>query len=301
MKLRRRKPGGKPVSSDTRERFNDLVTGFISDSQEAREEEGNRKSFMHFPRLTRRRFALLLPLLIFTSLVIEQGLYESFGPGSCHAGGGLAELPHRVGLIDTLANSNPDKEFIQSVQSVSEGSGRTFRYFTSDTLSLDSFVNLPLGGYSILILRTHAGYSNVTTSHLEVAIATSEPYDNYRHVSDQLWDQVAEVKIDGSFYFGLTPLFVSQRLCGTFPRTVILAMGCYTMDSNDLGRAFVSKGASAFVGWKGIVHEGETDIAFSRLIPLLLADTSVDVAVHQVMQSMGHYPSQPVLSYYSGQ
>src|SRR2546425_1964917 len=112
MKLRRRKPGGKPVSSDTRERFNDLVTGFISDSQEAREEEGNRKSFMHFPRLTRRRFALLLPLLIFASLVIEQEMYEAFGPPSCHSGGGLADLPPRFVLTDTLALVNPDTDRI---------------------------------------------------------------------------------------------------------------------------------------------------------------------------------------------
>src|SRR5438445_13455635 len=112
MRLRRRKTRGKPVSSDTRERFNDLVTDFVSDSQEAREEKGNRKWYRHFPRLTRRRFALLLPLLIFTSLVIEQGLYESFGPGSCHAGGGLSVLRHRVGLVGTLLNSITDRAVI---------------------------------------------------------------------------------------------------------------------------------------------------------------------------------------------
>lgn len=115
------------------------------------------------------------------------------------------------------------------------------------TISLDKFVNLPGQGYSTLILRTHAGVSNNSTDRLQVAIATSEPYNNYRHVPDQLWDQMTEVKVNGSFYFGLTPLFVSQRVCGSLPGTLILAMGCYTMDSNSLAKAFVEKGATGSI------------------------------------------------------
>src|SRR5262249_11102235 len=142
--------------------------------------------------------------------------------------------------------------------------------YTPSSLSLNTFVHLPLQGYSILIFRTHIGYTNSSSTSFHVAITTSEPYDNYRYVTDQAADQLTNVNENGSFYFGLTPNFVSQRMCGPFPQTTIMAMGCYALNSTDISTAFLNKGATDFIGWKGVVRVDQTDQAFEQLIPQLL-------------------------------
>jgi hypothetical protein len=239
-----------------------------------------------------------LPLFLLISAVAAQNLYEYYGPGSCHS---LIGRPSagaaKVGLVDTLAYEYPDSGFVQSIGSAARDAGQGFDYYTPSTLSLDTFVHLPSDGYSVLILRTHIGYSNATTTALQVAITTSEPYDNYRWVNDQVNDRLANVDVNGSFYFGLTPLFITQRMCGRFPGTLVLAMGCYAMNSTSIGDAFIQKGASAFVGWKGVVRVDQTDFAFEKLVPLLLGGHHVDEAVRGVMGNGPPGYGDPVLSY----
>jgi hypothetical protein len=203
----------------------------------------------------------------------------------------------KVGLVDTLAFEYPDQGFVQQIESSSRSAGLGFDYYTPNTISLDTFVHLPVDGYSILILRTHIGYSNTSTTALQVAITTSEPYDNYRWVVDQARDRLTDVNVNGSYYFGLTPLFVSERMCGHFPGTLVLAMGCYGMNSTEVGSAFLQKGAGGFIGWKGVVRVSETDMVFEKLVPLLLRGTGMAQAVGEVMSAREIRLGSPILSY----
>jgi len=107
------------------------------------------------------------------------------------------------------------------------------------------------------------------------------------------------VNINGSYYFGLTPLFVSERMCGRFPGTLVLAMGCYLMNSTDVAGAFLQKGASAVIGWKGAVSLSQTDATFEKLVPLLMSGVSVPDALQQSGGTAPLIRGDPVLSYLS--
>lgn len=286
---------GSPEEQDD---VDELTARFIAE-EKASKLGPRKRRWLRLPRLTRRKLVILLPILLLASVVAGQELYNYYGPGTCHSLTGARSVPAatKVGLIDTLAYEYPDRGFVQQIESSSKAAGLGFDYYTPNTISLDTFVHLPVDGYSILILRTHIGYSNTTTTALQVAITTSEPYDNYRWVTDQTSERLTDVNVNGSYYFGLTPLFVSERMCGNFPGTLVLAMGCYGMNNTSVGDAFIQKGAGGFIGWKGVVRVSETDTAFEKLVPLLLQGTSVSQAVREVMSTREILLGSPILSY----
>ncbi len=281
---------------ETKSRFEILIDRWVSWAELARTRKVPRWQRL-VPRLTVRWLALLLPFMLVVSSFGVQEWNEFFGPGSCHFTIGASGAgQNKVGLVDPLALMYPNGGFVRNIESASKLAGYSFDYFSPGTLSLDTFANLPTGGYSILLLRTHGGAS---IDSPQVAMTTSEPYSSYVHVADQMNDRLAEVEVDGSFYFGLTHQFISQRMCGRFPNTVVLAMGCHTMDNDELAKAFVQRGAIAFVGWKGVVDAGLTDTVFSKLVSLLLTNHSIGEAVQEVTQSFGLSGGGPVLSFYS--
>lgn len=255
--------------------------------------------------VTRRRLLLLLPVILLVSAATGQILYNTYGPGTCNSLNPwqrtVTPPATKIGLVDTLAYSYPDTTFVQTMASAAHNASLGFDYYTPSSLSLDTFVHLPLDGYRMLIFRTHIGYTNSTATSFHVAITTSEPYDNYRYVTDQASDQLANINENGSFYFGLTPNFVTQRMCGTFPGTIVMAMGCYAMNATDISNSFLQKGANTFIGWKGVVRVDQTDIAFEQLIPQLLQGTSINQAVTNINNNLGPGPTivhgQPILAY----
>jgi hypothetical protein len=158
---------------------------------------------------------------------------------------------------------------------------------------VDFFKHLPQKGYSIILLRTD---SDAVTG----AVATSDRYNKYQYTGEQLSDSVSRIKVNGTFYeyFGLTSKFI-ENMCGRFSGTTILAMGCFTMSTTEMARAFVGKGAGAFVGWDKGVLAAYTDTVFTSLLGLILAGKPISYSVNNVMQTFGPDPSyQARLHYY---
>ncbi len=226
---------------------------------------------------------LLLATAVLLIIPGPTSISSLLGLTSCNASDASGQRPERrVALIDPLASESPDMNFVRRVTSLVGMLGYDLDYFPSSVATMDLFVNLPSKGYAMIILRSHIGwYGNIT--YTEVAVTTSERYSQYSRVLDQLSGAVVPVQINGTRYFGMRPSFVAHEMCGRFPGTLVLSMGCSSMTRNDLAEAFVERGARAFVGWNGPVSASYTDVVFAELVQLLVEGNPLTSVLRTVM------------------
>ena len=135
----------------------------------------------------------------------------------------------------------------------------------------------------MIILRNHG----IGISAGSIVITTSETYSQYQHVADQLTDRLVEVKVNHTITFGLTQHFIENEMCGQFPGTMVLFMGCGGLSRQWLADSFLEKGARAFVGWGGTVGLYYDDLAFGLLGTLLIQGHPVDWALQNVTETLG--------------
>ncbi len=206
-----------------------------------------------------------------------------------------ASSPRNVALFDTLASQYPDPQFVAGVNSSASAAGYHFDYIPPKTVTLDFMDDLPSMGYAIIMLRTHGDLALAGPS----VVTTAESYSSSRHVADQLSDRVYIVSVNGSQYFAFGSDFVAKDMCGRFPETVVLAMFCEGSQITSLAKAFVDKGARAYIGWDNVVTVAHTDDAFGSLVNLLLKGEPVSGAVHDAMAIVGPDPASGAkLTYY---
>src|SRR6266704_4571099 len=160
------------------------------------------------PRLHRRDsgktyrtfFRLLIPVAISTILVM--GGFIWFTADSSWSS------PHYTGqtkavLVDELSGTVPNPSFIRNVEGTLGSAGYKVDYYGPSDVTVGLFQSLPLGGYSLVIIRAHSG---------ESAIYTSESYSKTKYLYEQLTDQIVPVNLDGSEYFAITEKFVTESL-----------------------------------------------------------------------------------------
>jgi hypothetical protein len=197
-----------------------------------------------------------------------------------------------VALIDQLASQYPDPSFVETVRSETVNAGLRFDYVAPNGATVDYFTNLPRYDYSLIILRVHGTIVGAPM------LTTSQKYSQDEYVAQQLLDRVGAVNVNGTLYFGLAAPFVTYEMCGQFPGTMVLVMGCEGV-AVTFGNALVNRGARALIGWDKVVTVGRTDSAFEQLVQLLLQENTVGSSVQNVMSRIGPDPQfGSSLSYY---
>ena len=178
----------------------------------------------------------------------------------------MGQSSSRAALIDSLSVSDPDPLFVSNVTHTLSNAGITVDYYPPSQVTVGLFRNLPSEGYRMIIIRSHtATFFGVPTS---LAIVTSEPYTKSKYVYEQLVGQVAPAVVrPGNTYFAITPSFVRDAMQGNFWGTVVIQMGCSTLQGNHaIATAFMLKGASAFVGWDDSVGSSYTDLTTENFL-----------------------------------
>lgn len=257
-------------------------------SNHPRQSTQTRSVVGHGRNLRAGLFLLLLASLA-VSLSFQTGVFETNGCGNTMPS---VQPPGKVALIDSLSLDMPNPKFVKDIASLSSASGYQFDYYPPANLTFYTLSHLPRLGYSILIFRTHGALG-------EPVVATSLEYSSYSHVGAQLGGELGRVQVNRHQFFGILPGFVTKDMCGRFPGTVVLGMGCTSLGSDSLAKAFVDKGANGFVGWSGWVTQGHTDAVFAHLVKLLLSNNVVRLAVNNTMSTIGPDPTTgSVLTYY---
>lgn len=199
------------------------------------------------------------------------------------------QVPGRFSLnaviVDQLEEHFPDTAFKETVTNILTDAGFNTTYYESKAVNITFYKELAKKDYGIILLRSHSGlrYDNST-----VDLFTSEIYNNQSY--RQMWADgyLSEGKYlfeqnSNTTYFAVTSKFI-ENLEGTFPRSIIIAMGCWSLkpETDQMAQAFLDKGAEAYIGWTNIVLPRDTDQETVNLLQMLVnQDKPIAQAVSQ--------------------
>ena len=215
----------------------------------------------------------------------------------------IIDTTPKIAIVDQLSTQWPDQTFNQTIQGILNQTGLKVDYYPSEDVTVDFYRDLPKHNYKLIIFRVHStAESSVEGTPPFVAFFTSENFTNLRHVSEQMDMRLVYVKFQDieTFYFGITPLFVTGSMEGKFNDTVIIAMGCDGLRYDTMAEAFIQKGAKAFISWNGSVSIDHTDEATVSLLRHLITEhQTVEDAVMQTMNEVGPDPAdRSILLFY---
>lgn len=223
--------------------------------------------------------------------------------------------PHGVNtpkavIVDQLAITDPNPAFVTDATRELEAAGYDVEYVPPEAVTVDFYRTLPKQGYDLIILRSHsssvrvrrepvvAGGVVIANSVREavVGLFTTEPYSTQRYIYEQRQLQLSVSSYPerniGQSYFGLNPEFIAQATEGRFNNTVIILMGCGGLNSASMAKAFIGKGAGAFISWNSDVSAAHTDRAAEQLLERLIAQRlDPAAAVAQTMAEVGPDPA----------
>jgi len=190
------------------------------------------------------------------------------------------EFPFRAAIIDQVGENFPSSptsahEFNETVTNLLEHAGFNVSYHKSTSITVNFFRGLAKFNYGIIILRAHSALRETKTL---LDIFTSEEFkssNTYSYVTkgNYTWQP-------GKFYFAITPEFI-ENLEGVFPKSIVIAMGCWSLKSgyNEMADAFIKKGAKAYIGWTDAVSMSHTDNSTIRFLRYFLANKTISEAI----------------------
>jgi hypothetical protein len=248
----------------------------------------------HSPRKPRESgffplFRLLLVLAAAGTLAMV-----SFSCRGSPATSNLAGSP-RAAIIDQLYSLQPNADFTRLVTNSLEKAGYRVDCFKGDEITVDFYRRLPGYNYRLIIFRAHAGLLGGQGQALPwTCLFSNEPYSETAHINEQLSDRLAKARTDEGhpWVFGIGNRFVARSMEGQFNRTVIIMMGCSTLYVDDLARAFIEKGAAAYLGWDATIGLDYVDDATIDLVHGLLGyQLSIQDSSAQVLKDNGPDPT----------
>ena len=204
----------------------------------------------------------------------------------------------RAVIVDTVCLAHPNDESIKYVYNILKENKFEVEIFVGKNVTVKFMRSLALRNYSLVIFRVHSSYTHYSMSFLPnntVVIITGERYQINKYAAEQLLEYLVPSSVVPELgiafgYFAITPRFV-ENMPGKFDNTVIISMGCNTLYTPGMAKAFIDKGAKMYIGWDDYVSTEHMDKALKLLIKLLLKDKlSIKEAIKKVNEVIGLDP-----------
>jgi hypothetical protein len=208
------------------------------------------------------------------------------------------EFSFKAAIIDQVGEAYPSSpssahEFNETVTNLLENAGFNVSYHKSQSITVNFYKGLAKYNYGIIILRAHSALREGETL---VDFFTSEKFE------EGLYNDVTRGNYSwqpDKFYFAITPKFI-ENLEGYFPKSIIIAMGCWSLKPTceEMADAFIKKGARAYIGWTDSVGLQYSDNSTARFLQYFLIDNlTISGAISKCNQIQD--PMFPgILSYY---
>lgn len=238
-----------------------------------------------------RTIIFIIFILISLILLIYISPHQTHTPPNENATG------NKAAIIDHLSISQPNQIFVENATAILQEAGYNVYYFRGEEVTVDFYRNLPSQGFSFIVFRVHAtGECAAESVSLRwIVFFTGENYTTLKYVKWQMNGELVPVRFtygDSPQYFGITPLFVKQRMNGNFNETAIIMMGCDGLKYDSMAEAFEEKGAKVYISWTGPVMAEHTDTAtISLLKHLLLERVTVADAIAATREEVGPDPT----------
>jgi len=240
------------------------------------------------PRLVALALGLTLALLVLVAVLTPAK--DLLGLGS-----GGAPSAQRAVIVDQLSLTAPNPDFIRTATATLKKGGYEVDYYPGEVVTVGFYRSLPERGYDLIVLRTHstAVISRGEESVPTVSLFTNEVYNKEEYYDEQVAGRLgfASYFEGGPQVFGITAEFVRQSIHGSFDNALIVMMGCDGLKNDEAARAFLERGASAYVSWSEFVSAPHTDAATERLLELLTSDVPLKDAVAQTNAEIGPDPA----------
>ena len=208
---------------------------------------------------------------------------------------------------DSLAREYPNPALRDAIVSVLEEHGYNVTVLEGRMAGLEALENL--GKYSLIIIRAHGAYNGDPGSGrpLGTYIYTGLRYEEAaealgRRALDRLLrsgDVALGVVPPPGYrgdprelpkYIAVSPQFLERHNHRFKPGAIVVFSGCYGADDERLASVFLSRGAGAFIGWRGNVSWGVSDASLEELVRLLAAGRSPESAVSSLPASLREDP-----------
>jgi hypothetical protein len=193
-------------------------------------------------------------------------------------------------IVDQLSVHFPNATFIARATNLLTNAGFNVSYFSSESVNVSFYQGLVEGTYGIIIFRAH---SALRVNETIVDLFTSEPYDESKYYDYQVEGLLSKAEYlvpmgqtTGQFYFAITPNFIEKF--GHFPKSIIIAMGCSGLNVSGMAQAFISRDATAYVGWTNTVLPNDTDYETARFLEMFLRENRT-LATSIAITSPHHY------------
>lgn len=241
------------------------------------------------PRL---KWLALLALVVVCASLAGLAAWFALGGASSERSGAP-----KAAIVDHLSLTFPDPAFVQEATSTLEEAGYAVDYYPGEQVTVDFYRDLGTHDYGLIVLRVHAARLRRSdgSAYDEVALFTSEPYSTSMYVDEQKSKDLIRTRYsfeEEQRFFGIMPEFIESRAKGTFEGATVILMGCDGLRSQATAKAFVGRGAKAFIGWDQEVSAEWTDKATERLLHYLLIEKrTLSEAVAQTMTELGPDPS----------
>jgi len=218
-------------------------------------------------------------------------------PSSCGNSTGNGGGVLKAAIVDQLYVLQPDPSLIEEATRMLESAGFAVDVWQGNDITVDFYRRLASLGYRFILFRVHSGILLELEGDKVVELEntyffTAEEYTSTRYVTDQLADKVSYAIMEENFpqVFAVNSEFF-RGVKGSFDHTVILAMGCESYRYNDMPEVFMGKGASAYIGWSGVVSLEHTDEATLDLLENLCnGNMTIAQSVSNTMADIGHDP-----------
>lgn len=191
----------------------------------------------------------------------------------------------KAAIVDQLEEHFQNATFKETVTRILTDAGFNVTYYESKAVSIGFYEELAKQNYGIIILRAHSALRNDSST---VDLFTSERFSNQSY--QQMWSKgfLSEGKYlfepdSSNTYFAVTSKFI-ENLDGRFPRSIVIAMGCWSLKlgTDQLAQAFIDKGAEAYIGWSNLVLPKDTDQETATLLEKLVQqDKPLGLAVSE--------------------
>lgn len=208
----------------------------------------------------------------------------------------------RAVIVDQLGSEFPNSDFALNgtVADELKSSGFEVSYVASSAVNVDFYTRLAQGNYGVIIVRAHSAM-RADSSIADLFTSEAYSYGKYDSYQRDGWVTMGSYSWrPGEYFFAVSPELI-KHLDGTFPKSVIVTMGCNGLNASALGMAdaFLSKGALAFIGWNGLVSPSHTDNETLKFLDSFLVEnntlsksvrsTSLDP---DYLSVLGFYPSK---------
>jgi len=206
----------------------------------------------------------------------------------------------KAAIVDQIGENPPSdsesmREFNETVTKILEDAGFNVSYHKSKSVTVKFYESLAKYNYGLIILRAH---SALRKGQSIVDFFTSEKFVEGKYPSELVTAGYYEWE-KNVLYCAITPEFI-KNIDGDFPKSVIIAMGCNSLNKTCTGmaEAFIQKGAKVYIGWTGLVDLAHADNETIKLLKMLLNENkTVADAVHSIyrdphwLSKMDFYPS----------